>query len=128
MRFHMIIVSSLVAVALPAVVVALVGEKKPSSAKRVVATVYTVAFSPDGKTLASGSFDRTIKLWDMKSRTVVGTLRGRAGPVRSVAFSPNGAALASACEYHKIKLWNVKTRTESATLRRREKINWPIVS
>jgi len=58
------------------------------------AEVNSVAFSPDGKTLASGSHDNTIKLWDVASGTNTQTLSGHGG-VYSVAFSPDGKMLAS---------------------------------
>ena len=58
-------------------------------------SVFSVAFSPDGKTLASGSLDFTVKLWDVSTGKELRTLEGHALEVYSVAFSPNGKILAS---------------------------------
>jgi Tol biopolymer transport system component len=57
--------------------------------------VYSVAFSPDGKTLASGSGDETVKLWDPATGKGLRTLKGHAANVYTVAFSPDGKRLAS---------------------------------
>ena len=57
--------------------------------------VRSVAFSPNGVRLASGSWDKTVRVWNWASGTCVATLEGHTGGVRSVAFSPSGARLAS---------------------------------
>jgi WD40 domain-containing protein len=57
--------------------------------------VYSVAFSPDGKTLASRNWDHTVKLWDAQTRQELATLRGHDATVFSVAFSADGKTLAS---------------------------------
>ncbi|PGG95247.1 hypothetical protein AJ79_10165 [Helicocarpus griseus UAMH5409] len=80
-------------------------------------SVHSVAFSSDGSTLASGSSDDTIKLWDVETGKELQTLMGHSGSVKSVAFSSNGLTLASGSSDHTIKLWDVETSKELQTLR-----------
>lgn len=79
--------------------------------------VSSVAFSPDGKTLASGSSDNTIKLWDLQSGMMTHTLTGHRNDVNVVAFSPDGSLLASASDDHTVKLWDPHTGSQGATLK-----------
>jgi WD40 repeat protein len=79
-------------------------------------SVYSVAFSPDGRLLASGSDDKTIKLWDVASGREVRTLSGHTSWVNSVAFSPDGRLLASGSSDQTIKLWDVASGREVRTL------------
>ncbi len=74
-----------------------------------VSFVNSVAFSPDGKTLASGSEDNTIKLWNVESGKQIKSLEGHASAVNSVVFSPDGKTLASGSGDTTIKLWNAET-------------------
>jgi WD40 repeat protein len=78
--------------------------------------VRCVAFSPDGKLLASGSKDKSIKLWNASTNQATATFDGRSGTVWSVAFSPDGSTLASGGMDHSVKLWDVATRRLHATL------------
>jgi WD40 repeat protein len=71
--------------------------------------VSSAAFSPDGKTLASGTHDTTVKLWDVATGKEKATLNGHTGDVTSVAFSPDGKTLASGSMDKTIKLWRVAT-------------------
>ncbi|KAK3957075.1 hypothetical protein QBC32DRAFT_1799 [Pseudoneurospora amorphoporcata] len=68
--------------------------------------VLSVAFSPDGQRLASGSYDNTIKIWDPASGSCLQTLEGHRYSVRSVAFSPDGQRLASGSDDNTIKIWD----------------------
>jgi len=80
------------------------------------ASVRSVAFSLDGRTLASGSKDNTIRLWDMQTRTLRKTLIGHTGEVSNVAFSADGKILASGSSDRTICLWNMETDTLLKTL------------
>jgi hypothetical protein len=79
--------------------------------------VAAVAFSPDGKTLASAGSDRTIKLWDAQSGQERHTLKGHTDEVSSVVFSPDGKTLASGGRDKTIRLWDAASGQERATLK-----------
>ena len=78
--------------------------------------VTSVSFSPDGLTLVSGSWDHTIRLWNMASQQEIATLQGHSGTVSSVSFSPDGLTLVSGSWDHTIRLWNMASQQEIATL------------
>ena len=78
--------------------------------------VTSVAFSPNGNTLASGSNDDTIRLWNANTGVLLKTLTGHGGDVFSVAFSPDGKMLASASRNDIIHLWNTNTGKHLKTL------------
>ena len=74
-----------------------------------------VAFSPNGKWIASASWDGTIGLWQPNGRNIR-FLRGHNGAVWDVAFSQDGRTLASGANDGTIKLWNLASMQEAATL------------
>jgi WD40 repeat protein len=75
----------------------------------------TLTFAPDGKTLAGGGWDHTVRLWDVATGEERGVLRGDMA-VMAVAFSPDGQLLASGDLGGTVTLWDVAARTKRATL------------
>lgn len=88
--------------------------------------VETIEFSPDGRSLASGSRDNSIIFWDLATGGELFTIEGHRDTVNSIAFSPDGTTLVSAscksnnsrgfCNAGEIKLWDIASQTEILTL------------
>ena len=76
-----------------------------------------MCFSPDGKRLASGSADKTVKVWEVQTGQEALTLKGHTSGVWSVCFSPDGKRLASASGDKTVKVWDAATggRPSSST-------------
>lgn len=98
--------------------VSLVMGQKPELSVQTghAAQVIALAFTSDGKILASGSVDHTVKLWDPATGTELRALKGHDMTVMSVAFSPDDKVLASGSADNTIKLWDVATGAEKQTL------------
>ena len=78
--------------------------------------IYALALSPDGKTLATGSYDQKIKLWNVEQGKEIRTLSGHNGCVFALAFRPDGKILASASADRTVKLWDVASGERRDTL------------
>jgi WD40 repeat protein len=68
--------------------------------------VRAISFSPDDKTIATGSHDQTVRLWNLDNGAVT-VLRGHRAAVRSVAFNPDGTQLVTAGEDTTVRLWDL---------------------
>ena len=79
--------------------------------------VTSVSFSPDGKRIASGSWDKTVKVWDAERGEVVLTLKGQSAPIASVSFSPDGKRIASASGDKTVKVWDAEKGNELWTIK-----------
>ena len=79
-----------------------------------------MTFSPDGKTLASASWDGKLGLWDVASQRNLGLLRGHNGDVYCAAFSPDGRTIVTSGGDPTVRFWNVETRQEMFVLRGRK--------
>ncbi|MBI4615485.1 MAG: protein kinase [Planctomycetes bacterium] len=90
------------------------------------AAISVVAWSPDGKRLASGSYDNTIRLRDGETGRAIATLEGHRDDVNSIAFSPDGKRLASGSDDNTVRLWDGETGRAIATLEGHGDIVWSV--
>jgi WD40 repeat protein/serine/threonine protein kinase len=81
------------------------------------ALVTSAAFSPDGSLLASGSYDKTVRLWRQPAGTLLKEWDARTGKIRTLAFSPNGQMLAIAGKDGLVRAWDLSTSQEQFALK-----------
>lgn len=79
------------------------------------APVYAFAWSRDGKTLATGAADATVRLWEMPSGTPLATYKGHKSVVQSVTWMPDGKSLASASSDKTVRLWKAPDKKAAAS-------------
>jgi len=84
-------------------------------------SVKCVSFSPDGKTVISGSDDKTLRLWNVQSGKTLKVFRGHEGYVGCVSFSPDGKTVISGSDDNTLKLWNVQSGKTLKVFRGHEK-------
>jgi len=78
--------------------------------------IWSMAFSPDGQTLAMGIDDGTVKLWDLVSGEVAHTIHAHQGPIWTLAYSPDGKRLVTASDDGPAKIWDLGTGKEPILL------------
>ncbi|MBL9149766.1 MAG: protein kinase [Phycisphaerae bacterium] len=91
---------------------ALAADTATKKLRAPMSAVYDVEFSPDGRFIVSGSFDRTVRLWDSADGALRATLEGHERPVWGIAVSPDGTHVASGSADRTVRLWRVADGTE----------------
>ena len=84
--------------------------------------VESVAFSRDGRIVASGGWDDSVSLWDVETGKKIAVLKGHLGSVSALSFAPDGKTLVSASYDGTVKLWDIATRKNTHTLKAHSKI------
>jgi serine/threonine protein kinase len=102
------------------------GGGSPAAASKVSASagtmpgfsgnVNSLAFSPDGKTIAAGCGDRNVHLWSVATGAPVATLSGHTDKVNAVAYSPDGKLIASGSDDATVRIWNAATGVAVTTI------------
>ncbi|MDI3418714.1 nSTAND1 domain-containing NTPase [Streptomyces luteolus] len=91
-------------------------KRRTATLKGHTGQVNSLAFSPDGATLATGASDATTRLWDMRTKRSADPLTGQRGTVFALAFSPDGRTLATAGDARTVWLWDAQARVALTVL------------
>ena len=86
--------------------------------------VWSVVFSSDGRSLVSGSADKTVKLWDMQTGGAIRTFLGHTAPVHSASISVDSATIASGSYDDTVRLWDTKTGECHLVIKQQNWVSW----
>ncbi|WP_375757207.1 WD40 repeat domain-containing protein [Corallococcus exercitus] len=84
--------------------------------KQIQGSVLALAFTPDGRVLASGHYDSVVRLWDVERGELLAELKGHTAEVHAVAFSPDGRWLASAGRPGELRVWDWRQGRQHAVI------------
>ena len=89
-------------------------------------TIYDLAFSKDGKKLASSSHDSTLRIWDVETGKTLQILKGHTGPVHGVAWKPDGTQVVSGGDDKTARIWSTESGASLAVLRDHQAEIWAV--
>src|SRR5438045_6021755 len=89
-------------------------------------SVWTVAFHPDGRRLASGGTEGDVRLWDVSTGKETACLQAKRRAIRALAFTPDGERLLTAGNDHLWRIWRLDSDEELVSLRDRPVAVWSL--